>query len=156
MHKLWVQIHELRVQMHQLRVQIYELRLQISKLRVQIHDFKKHLTNENHILLYASKYAFKVPPPFLNVISMIWFPLSCSFAVVSSHCFTIEIQNLWFTFGFKLLVDLPFIIADEFKGQLLLWTTNVILTKVLSFSYEIGKAITLSNNSNNNNIKQTL
>ena len=57
--------------MHQLRVQIYELRLQIPKLRVQIHDFKKHLTNENHILLYVRKYAFKVPPSFLYVISMI-------------------------------------------------------------------------------------
>ena len=153
MYELWVQIHELRVQMHQLRVQIYELRLQIPKLRVQIHDFKKHLTNENHILLYARKYAFKVPPPFLYVISMIWYPLSYSFAVVSSHCFISEFMtHLWL----QTASYFTFIIADDFKGQLLLWTTNMILAKVLSFSYEIGKAITLSNNNNKNSTKQTL
>ena len=36
--------------------------------------------------------------------------------------------------GFKLLVILPFIIVDDLKGELLVWTTTVILTKVLNFS----------------------
>ena len=46
----------------------------------------------------------------------------------------------------------------DLKGELLSWTTAVVLTKVCSFSKEIAKAITLSNNNNNNNnsIKQTL
>ena len=58
--------------------------------------------------------------------------------------------------GFKLLVILPFIIANNLKGELLLWTTTVVLTKVGSFTYKIRKTITLSNNNNNNCIKQTL
>ena len=36
--------------------------------------------------------------------------------------------------GFKLSVILPFIIADDLKGGLLLWITTVVLTKVCSFS----------------------
>ena len=36
--------------------------------------------------------------------------------------------------GFKLLVILPFIVADNLKGELLLRTTKVVLTKVCSFS----------------------
>ena len=36
--------------------------------------------------------------------------------------------------GFQLSVILPFMIADNLKGGLLLWITTVVLTKVCSFS----------------------
>ena len=72
-------------------------------------------------------------------------------------------KGLFVNGDFKLLVNvnlvkLPFIIGGDLKGDLLLSTITVILTKVCSSSEEIAKAVTLSNNdnNNNNNVKQTL
>ena len=48
--------------------------------------------------------------------------------------------------GFRLLVILPFIITGDLKGERLLWTAMVVLTKVCMFIKEIAKGITLSNN----------
>ena len=36
--------------------------------------------------------------------------------------------------GFKQLVFSPFITADDLRGELPLWTTTVVLTKICSFS----------------------
>ena len=50
----------------------------------------------SHIPLSAHMYTFRVPPLFAYVISLIWYPLPfwfCLFAIVSSYCFTSEVQK---------------------------------------------------------------
>ena len=46
----------------------------------------------------------------------------------------LKVLHICINGGFKLLVILPFIIANDLKGELLLWTATVILIKVFSFS----------------------
>ena len=130
----------------------------------------------------CSKFKFQIPRfkfQIAYVISSIWyFPLPfwlCSFAIVSSYCFTSEIQELMFLSqtlttswnliqfpvaylgrlfvngGSKLPVILPFMIT---KGSLTRRTT----TMIVNVTVLTATAITLSNsnNKNNNSIKQAL